>query len=372
LKKIAYTLSKILSQLQYKCRGFIKGMTIILAGLPAEGIHIFYGYDRLPNSDKATHGGIIKFQRLNAVYPNTPRKFNIIYLGSSNKSPFADQICRFSQQKGAKFVWNQNGVAYPAWMQSGWEVWNAQMAKFLHSADYVFYQSQFAKLCADKFLGTKSGPSEVLYNAVDTKTFCPPAQKKDTNVLRLLVMGSQYHTYPLETSLQTLAYINKNKPNARMIIAGKIRDYVLHRVIELIGDMDLENHVKIVPPFTQEQALNIFHQSDILLHTKIQDVCPGVVIEAMSCGLPVVYSLSGGVPELVGDIGGVGVTTEANWEKRISPEPEAWADAVTKVQKNIESYGKAARKRAVELFDLESWKNKHHKVFDALLENKIT
>jgi glycosyltransferase involved in cell wall biosynthesis len=346
-------------------------MAIILAELPAEGIHIFYGYDRLPNSDKASHGGIIKFQRLNAVYPNTTRKFNIIYLGSSNRSPFADQICRFSQQKGAKFVWNQNGVAYPAWMPSGWEDANAQMAKFLHSADYVFYQSRFAKLCADKFLGTRSGPSEVLYNAVDTRTFYPPDQKKDTKVLRLLVMGSQYQTYPLETSLQTLAYINKNRPIARMIIAGKISDPVLHRVIELIGDMDLENYVEFFPPFTQKQALNIFHQSDLLFHTKIQDVCPGVVIEAMSCGLPVVYSLSGGVPELVGDIGGVGVPTDSNWERRISPKPKAWADAILTVKEDLYSYSKAARKRAVKLFDLELWNNRHHEIFSELLENTI-
>ena len=87
--------------------------------------------------------------------------------------------------------------------------------------------------------------------------------------------------------------------------------------MELIADLDLKNHVRFVPPFTQNEALEIFHQSDILLHAKIHDVCPGVVIEAMSCGVPVVYSSSGGVPELVGKYGGAAVSTNANWEERI-------------------------------------------------------
>jgi glycosyltransferase involved in cell wall biosynthesis len=370
LKKFGNTLGKILSRFLYKGKGFIKGMAITLGGLPKEGIHIFYGYDRFPNSEKVSQGGIIKFQRLNVTYPNTPRRFNILYLGSSNRPPFAEQIYRFARRKGAKFVWNQNGVAYPAWMPSGWEDVNAQMAEFLHSADYVFYQSEFARSCADRFLGKRTGPSEILYNAVDTKIFYPPAKSRNSNSLKLLVMGSQYHTYPLESSLRALAHINKSIPFARMTIAGKIWDHVLNPVMKLITDLGLENHVRFVPPFTQNEALGIFHQSDILLHTKIQDVCPGVVIEAMSCGVPVVYSSSGGVPELVGKYSGVGVSTSANWEVRIPPEPSAWADAVLAVAEDLIRYRKAARQRAVELFDYQLWQERHRQVFTELLEDR--
>ena len=32
---------------------------------------------------------------------------------------------------------------------------------------------------------------------------------------------------------------------------------------------------------------------------KYKDPCPNSVIEAMSCGLPILYSNSGGLPELV-------------------------------------------------------------------------
>ena len=360
----------MLPRLWYRCKGFIKGMAIALAGLPSGDIYTFYGYDRLPNPGKTAHGGIIKFQRLNEIFPNTPRRFNILYLGSSNRPPFAEQLCRIARQKGAKFVWNQNGVAYPAWMPTGWEDVNARMAKFLHRADYVIYQSDFARLCADRFLGKRTGPSEILYNAVDTKTFCPSVDREDSNSLRLLVMGSQYHTYALESSLRALAQIHKSIPYARITIAGKIWDHVLNPAMKLITDLNLKKYVKFVPPFTQNDALEIFRQSDILLHTKIQDFCPGVVIEAMSCGLPVVYSLSGGVPELVGKDSGVGVSTSANWEERIPPEPNEWADAVLAVAEDLSRYSNAARQRAVKLFDFQLWQERHRQVFTELLKDQ--
>jgi glycosyltransferase involved in cell wall biosynthesis len=359
-----------LSEYNYKIKTFLKGLSIARAGLPSHGIQISYGYERIPGFGEVAHGGIIKFQRLNEIFPNHFSNFNILYLVSSNYQRDAEHLLRFARQKNAKFVWNQNGVAYPAWMPNGWKNANARMAKFLHSADFVFYQSEFARSCANQFLGKRTGPSEILYNAVDTKIFCPSLKSKDSDSLRLLVIGSQYHTYPLESSLRTLAHIHKSIPFAQMTIAGKIWDHVLNSAEQLITDLDLKNHVRFVPPFTQNEAIEIFRQSDILLHTKIQDVCPGVVIEAMSCGLPVVYSLSGGVPELVGEYAGVGVSTNANWKERIPPEPEAWAEAILTVAEDLNRYSKAARQRAVELFDFEFWQERHRQVFTKLLEDQ--
>ena len=57
----------MLPRLWYRCKGFIKGMAIALAGLPSGDIYTYYGYDRLPNPGKTAHGGIIKFQRLNEI-----------------------------------------------------------------------------------------------------------------------------------------------------------------------------------------------------------------------------------------------------------------------------------------------------------------
>jgi glycosyltransferase involved in cell wall biosynthesis len=367
MERTGYFFCSIFPQFKRWCEAFCKMLVILTTGIPKKGIHIYYGYKRLPDSAAIAKGGLIKFQRLSKTFPNTPRRFNIIYLVSSSFPSDAERLYRFARLKKAKFVWNQDGVAYPAWMPEGWENKNSKMANLLHNADYVFYQSEFARFCANTFLGERSGPSEILYNPVDTKIFNPSTRRKDPNKLNLLVVGSHYHIYSLKSSVKTLAFLHKTIPKARLIVAGKIWDHVLRPIKKLVNDLHLEDCIELIPPFSQNKALDIFHKGDILLHSKIQDVCPGVVVEAMSCGVPVVYSLSGGVPELVGEYGGVGVATEANWEKRVSPKPEEWAGAVLKVANNLSNYGKCARQRAIEKFDLQNWKNRHRRVFGELL-----
>jgi len=358
------------SHFKHWLAGFFKGLMIELAGQPAQGINVSYGLRQLPASGQVAHGGIIKAQRLSKYFPNKTLRFNILYMVSSKYPPFVEQVLRSTRRKGAKFVWNQDGVAYQAWMPSGWEEANNRMVEFLHDADYVFYQSVFARQCADQFLGKRAGPSEVLYNAVDTTLFCPAPGKKPSKKLTLLVIGSQYHNYPLESAIRSLACIKQIHPRTRMIVAGKVYDHVLNPIKKLIASLHLEDSIEFLPPFTQKEVVEIFSLSDILFHTKIQDVCPGVVIEAMACGLPVVYSMSGGVPELVSEEAVVGVPAIATWEKRIPPVPEAWAEAILNVVDKYSSYSEAARQRAVEQFDLQPWVERHRQVFSELLGDK--
>jgi glycosyltransferase involved in cell wall biosynthesis len=350
--------------------GLAKGISIGLAGLPNQGIHVFYGHDHLPAPDEVAHGGIIKFQRLNEVFPNTPRRFNVLYMVSSNCPPYAAQLCRAARRKRARFVWNQDGVAYPASKPSSWERVNERMAELLHSADYAFYQSKFCRSSSDLFLGRRRGPSEVLYNAVDTNVFCPPSggAKQGKSELVLLTAGSKYLFHRIESPLRTLACVLRSYSHARLVIAGKVWGRLIKPTRGLITELNLEDHVVFLPPFTQEEAPGIFQQCDILIHPKINDPCPGVVIEAMACGLPVVYSDSGGVPELVGEEAGVGVPTEVSWERFIPPAPEMWAEAVLAVAEDLLRYGEAARQRAIERFDLQSWVERHRQVFSELLE----
>lgn len=367
MKRITAYFRAGLSRLRVWPVGMIKRFMISRAGLPSGGIHVFYGHDRLPASGEVARGGIIKFQRLNELFPNTPRRFNILYMVSSDRPAYARHLVSATHRVGAKFVWNQNGVAYPAWMPQGWEKINAKMAELLHAADYVFYQSEFARFSVEHFLGKRTGPSEVLHNSVDTDFFSPIPNQNHSNKLTLLCIGSQYHVHALETPIRTLALIRKSNRHVRLNIVGKVYDHVREPIQRLIMELNLEEEVTFFPPFTQQEAPDIFRSCDILLHTKIQDVCPGVVIEAIACGLPVVYSISGGVPELVGEEAGIGIPTEANWEKRVPPPPEAWAEAVLTVAESRSRFAEAARQRAVERFDLRPWIERHRQVFSELL-----
>lgn len=136
-------------------------------------VRVFYGYDSLPTSEDVASGGIVKTQDLQKKFPNTPDSPNILYLISSALPSYAPRMAQWAKQAGAKVVLNQNGVAYPAWHGAGWETTNKFMREVLQYADYVFYQSNFCKLGADRFLGLRENNYEILYNPVDTLFFHP-------------------------------------------------------------------------------------------------------------------------------------------------------------------------------------------------------
>jgi glycosyltransferase involved in cell wall biosynthesis len=118
--------------------------------------------------------------------------------------------------------------------------------------------------------------------------------------------------------------------------------------------------------YSQAAAPGILRRAHVLLHTKVNDPCPSLVIEAMATGLPVVYARSGGVPELVGDDAGIGVPHPDGFGRDEPPEAEELAEAVARVLADLPAYADAARRRAVERFALTPWLDRHAEIFARL------
>jgi glycosyltransferase involved in cell wall biosynthesis len=135
-----------------------------------------------------------------------------------------------------------------------------------------------------------------------------------------------------------------------------------------IQELGLENLVEFTGPYSQDTAPEIFRRADILIHTKYNDPSPNLITEALASGLPIVYSSSGGVPELVGQNAGIGIQVEQSWEKTSHPDPELMAKAICKVWENRDEFSDAARQRAVENFSLELFVQSHRELFTRFSE----
>jgi glycosyltransferase involved in cell wall biosynthesis len=264
-------------------------------------------------------------------------------------------------------VWNQNGVAYRGWHGDGWELVNEPRRRLLHEADHVLYQSAFCRLAADRFYGPRDGSSEILHNPVDTTAFTPAARRPD-RPLTLLLGGNQYQRYRIEQGLRTLAVVRRERRDARLLVAGALSFAPdgHAQATALVRELDLQDAVDFVGPYTQAAAPDLMRSADLLLHTKYNDPCPTIVLEAMACGLPVVYSDSGGTPELVGDDAGIGIPAPLDWEKDHPPAAGDLAQAVLDVAADLRGRAEAARARAL-TFDARGWLAHHRALFEKLL-----
>ncbi len=335
---------------------------LLTGGRPKPGLRVFYGHDRVPGAGEPVAGGTAKFQRLATRFPNHPTDFTLLYLGSTWLPRDLRPLLRLARRRGAPVVLNQNGVGYPGWAGEGTAAFNRPIRRALEAADHVLYQSAFCKRSADEWVGTPSGSWEILHNAVDVDHITP-AERAPGGGPVILLGGDQYQAYRLELGLRALASLLRTHPDAELLVTGRLAV----PVEPLASELGVLDRVQVLGRYSQREAPDVFRSAHVLLHTKVNDPCPSLVLEAMASGLPVVYPASGGVPELVGDEAGIGVPHPDGFDRDEPPEPDALAGAVSRVLADRRSFAEAARARAVDHFALRPWLDRHAELFETLL-----
>jgi glycosyltransferase involved in cell wall biosynthesis len=325
------------------------------------GVRVFYGHDHVPAPGERAAGGTVKMQKLNGRFPNSPTDFSILYLGTTWLPRDLRPLLAFARHRRVPVVANQDGVGYPGWAGDRTEAVNRPLRRVLRAAAHVLYQSEFSKLSSDLFLGEPDVPWEILPNAVDVELFTPaPTPPPDGPVL--VLGGDQTQSYRLELALRTLSVVRERHPDAQLLVTGRL----VSPIEPLAASLGVLDHVQLVGEYAQRAWPDILRRGHLLLHTKVKDPCPTLVLEAMATGLPVVHPASGGTVELVGGVAGVGVPHPESWERDDPPSAEAMADGVDRVLADLDRFSAAARARVVERFALEPWLDRHAELFGRL------
>jgi glycosyltransferase involved in cell wall biosynthesis len=150
----------------------------------------------------------------------------------------------------------------------------------------------------------------------------------------------------------------EGRPPARLAIVGN--GPLAERVEAEIGRLGIEEHVRRFPfqgpPGRYMRALDLF------LMSSGWESLPFAVLEAMSCGVPVLATRVGGLGELVRD----GVTGEL-----VTPgDPGAIADSIAHLMaapERLREMGKAAWKDARERFSLERMVERTAELYEQVL-----
>jgi len=323
-------------------------------------IKIFYG-----GSLTGSIGGtLVKIKRLRKKFKNNYFGYNCVYL-LSNSLYLNKYAIQNLKKNNIPIIHNQNGVFYKGWYGEGWEKKNIEMSYQFHSADYVFYQSKFSKFCSEKFLGKREGPGEILYNAVDTNFFQPSVNKALSSKLKILVTGKyQEHLYEnLIFTVNVLKKLIDNKIEANINFAGYYDVQVKKKLINLSHQYGIQDNIEFSGVYSQENANFLYSSSDIYFYFVHQSNCPNSVIEAMSCGLPVICQSTGGLPEIVNKESGICLQTKESWDMPYVPSVEDAFFAVKKIINNYSDYSNNSINKVKRDHNINNWIKKHKEIF---------
>ena len=238
-------------------------------------------------------------------------------------------------------------------------------------SDGVTAPSKFLKFATyDKLNVSSEVPIEVIPNFVDTEHFAPLAKRDLTEVRKMFCDNSFCDKEKI------LVHVSNFRPVKRMddvirMFAEVVKEVPAHlvligdgpersRIEALVRELDIVKRVCFLGK--QESFVSILQNSDLFLLPSESESFGLAALEAMSCGVPVIASKAGGIPEVVIN-GEVGYLSDVGDYKdmaknavRLLSDREKW-----------QQFSMNARKLALEKFQLDTMIDRYEGYYHQIL-----
>jgi glycosyltransferase involved in cell wall biosynthesis len=181
----------------------------------------------------------------------------------------------------------------------------------------------------------------IVGNGVDESTFSPAKEPKTEDYI--LYVGRLSYRKGLIDLLDAAKIISK-KYTIKFFLIGK--GELKNKLEKIIKKENLENNVYLLGHVEQKELINFYRNATLFVMPSNYESGPLVLLEAMSCGVPVISTAVGIAPEVIDDSNGILIETR-------SPEKLASAISLLLGNKELREFkGKNAR-RTIE--DTYTW-----------------
>lgn len=178
---------------------------------------------------------------------------------------------------------------------------NIAIKHLYHNASGVIWQSEFDRLMTTRWWNTPNN-GVVIHNGFTNNNYVQITHKFLNDIRskysQIFVCSSNWHPQKrLNSNIECFRHLKATQfPNSCLLILGtNISESALcinnDPSIIIFGDCDVQS------------CLQVYSLADWFIHLAWADHCPNVVVEALSTGLPVICSNTGGTKELVKDFG---------------------------------------------------------------------
>ena len=125
----------------------------------------------------------------------------------------------------------------------------------------------------------------------------PPPRLGPNDIITIVVISRLFYNKGTDLLIAALPRIMALHPNVRFIIAGSGPKAIdLEQTIERHV---LQDRVQLLGPVRHDEVRDVMVQGHIYLHPSLTEAFGTVIVEAASCGLYVVCTRVGGIPEVL-------------------------------------------------------------------------
>jgi glycosyltransferase involved in cell wall biosynthesis len=216
-----------------------------------------------------------------------------------------------------------------------------------------------------KLYAEPTGRCEILCRGVDQTRFFPAPEL--TTCPRVLFVGHILAAKGVFDLLSAWAKVKLSCPNALLTVAGQ--DYTRGRFTREARALGVDNSVVFTGSLALPIVANLMRESRLLCLPSHGEGTPNCIMEALSCGLPIVATRVGGIPDIVehentgllvnkGDVEGLAAALicllrDPTRSARMGKAAQAFArehlDARKTVKRLIELYGELITARSASL-----------------------
>jgi glycosyltransferase involved in cell wall biosynthesis len=183
-------------------------------------------------------------------------------------------------------------------------------------AAVIFTISEFVKNDIVNFLGVKKdkifnikGAAAEAYQIIDDGNFLRQTLKRYKIAKPFFTYLGNFRPHKnLPTLLKTFAALSARYSALSLVLVGdadaKGRDQDSHNLLKLLKELNLQNEVILTGRVKDDREVAaILNEAVALVHPSFHEGFGLTVLEAMSCGCPVIATSTTSIPEVAGDAG---------------------------------------------------------------------
>lgn len=206
---------------------------------------------------------------------------------------FNSNVLDFFKKNKFPIIQRLDGVYYPSkhgikYIYLNWEI----KKDYLKYSDFVIFQSKYSRTECFTMLGEIDRDKyRIIHNGTDKKFFYPVNRKFNESKIIFTATGSFRNKDMIEPVVLALDLLVK-----RYNIEFRVIGPILNREVKKYTNRP---YIRCLGGMNKKEISEQLHQTDILIHCQLNPACPNSVIEALSCGVPVVGFDTGAMKEIL-------------------------------------------------------------------------